>query len=168
MDFIKFHLKEIILAVVWLISAFIFFRILFGKKIYGQYSEEIFRYETEDFILAGKPDRILEKTGKTIIYEYKSGKTPIKPYEDHVIQLGTYFILFESVYKKKADYGIVKYSEREFRIENTGELKRKVMNLIQDYLTQTSYPDLIMRNHNNYGKCHNCRFKAGCKQALVR
>ncbi|MDD3626871.1 MAG: PD-(D/E)XK nuclease family protein [bacterium] len=167
MDFIKLYLKEIVIVCVWVLIIYFIFRRIFGKKVYGQYSDEILKYETDDFILTGKPDRVLEKFGNLIIYEYKSGKTPKKPYEDHVIQLGAYFILFEETNKKRPDFGIIKYNEKEFRIENTDELKNKVLNLIQDYLKQTSHPEFIRRNHNNYGKCHHCRFRSECKQSLV-
>ncbi len=168
MDYFKQHLIEIIIIIVWLIILIIIFRQYFGKKIYGQFSEDILKLETQDYILVGKPDRVLEKFGNIIIYEFKSGKTPIKPYEDHIIQLGAYFILFEERYQRKPDYGIIKYKDKEYRIENSEQLRGKVQNLITEYLDQTTYPESIIRNHRNYGKCHNCQHRVVCKQSLVR
>lgn len=124
--------------------------------------------EGPDFIVTGKPDRIIRKNKQIIIYEYKSRKAPKTPYNDHILQLGAYFLLFERAYKKRVAFGIIKYRDKEFRIENSESLKTTVMKKIDNYLSETFDPKSIKRNHHNYGKCHNCQYKTICRQCLVK
>lgn len=139
---------------------------IFGQRIYGQFTKGSLKYERENCIIFGKPDRIVKKGGQTVIYEYKTRKAPPKPYGDHIMQIGTYFLLFENTYRKRADFGIIKYKDREFRIENSSGLREQVLNKIDLFIKETEDPENILRNHNNYGKCHNCQYKALCASFL--
>ena len=76
MDFISAHLKEILIVLFWLIFVAILYLKIFGTKVFGQFSDKILKMEGPDFILAGKPDRIIRKNKQIIIYEYKSRKAP--------------------------------------------------------------------------------------------
>ncbi len=168
MDFVNNHLRDILIVLFWLIFVIILYLKIFGKKIFGQFSDKILKMEDLDYILTGKPDRSVRKNGKTIIYEYKSRKAPPKPYDDHILQLGAYFLLFERTYKKRVAFGIIKYRDKEFKIENSESLKSMVIKKINNYLSETSDPKSVKRNHHNYGKCHNCQYQTICKQCLVK
>ncbi|MCK5598696.1 PD-(D/E)XK nuclease family protein [bacterium] len=168
MDYIQGYLKEILIFLVWVIFVIILYLKIFGKKVFGQFSDKILKMEGPDFIVTGKPDRIIRKNRHVVIYEYKSRKAPKNPYNDHILQLGSYFLLFERTYKKKVAFGIIKYRDKEFRIENSESLKSPVIKKINNYLSETSDPKAIRRNHHNYGKCHNCQYKGICRQCLTQ
>ena len=168
MDYIQNHLKEILIVFVWLIFVIILYLKIFGRKLFGQFSDKILKMEGSNYTLVGKPDRVLIKGKQIIIYEYKSRKAPKNPYRDHILQLGTYFLLFERTYKKMVAFGIIKYRDKEFRIENSERLRSTVLKKINTFLSETSDPKSIKRNHHNYGKCHNCQYKTICKQSLLK
>ncbi len=43
--------------------------------------------------LTGKPDYLVEKNGRIIPVEVKSGRAPQSPYDSHIYQLASYFLL---------------------------------------------------------------------------
>ncbi|MHA1723700.1 MAG: CRISPR-associated protein Cas4 [Promethearchaeota archaeon] len=162
-NFLK-TLSPILITLIIIYSIYI---ILFGKKLFGQYSRKTLQMEFQNFILVGKPDKIIKKNGKIIIYEFKSRMAPVKPYNDHLIQLASYFLLFENTYHKKVDHGILEYKDKKFLIENTEKLRKEVFNDINQFANETNHPERIIRNHHNYGKCHHCQYKSTCKKSLV-
>ena len=168
MDYIQGYLKEILIVLFWFIFVVILYLKIFGKKVFGQFSDKILKMEDFEYLLVGKPDRVIRKNKQIIIYEYKSRKAPKNPYKDHILQLASYFLLFEKTYKKRVAFGIIKYRDKEFRIENSESLKDSVIKKINNYLSETSDPKSVKRNHHNYGKCHNCQYKTICRQCLTQ
>ena len=92
-------------------------------------------YDTE-LGLTGKPDYVVEKRGRLIPVEIKSGWAPEKPYDSHIMQLASYCLLLERNYKKRPPYGLLKYKNRTFAIRYTDELRQNIVYLVEEIRSQ--------------------------------
>ncbi len=115
--------------------------------------------------LTGKPDYVVERRGRLIPVEVKSGWAPEKPYDSHIMQLASYCFLLERNYKKRPPYGLLKYKNRTFSIRYTDELRQNVIDLVEEIRSQKEYgkPD---RSHQNPNRCERCGFRFDCDQRL--
>ena len=59
--------------------------------------------------LKGRPDLLLKQGNVIIPVEVKTGKTPTRPYDSHVMQLVAYCVLVEENYGIRPPYGIIRY-----------------------------------------------------------
>lgn len=117
--------------------------------------------------LTGKPDKVIKKRNRLIIYEYKSTSAD-KPRKGHLLQMGVYFIILEEMYPGSiVDYGILKYRDHSYRVENTQKLKEDVLIVADNMRKIASVSGYPVRNHNNPGRCFKCPFKTGCSQSLI-
>ncbi len=87
---------------------------------------------SDELQLKGKPDYVIKEGDSYIPIEVKTGKTPSTPYQNHVMQLLAYCALVETTYNTKVPYGIVKYPEREFRVEYTQEMKNNLFKTLAE------------------------------------
>jgi CRISPR-associated exonuclease Cas4 len=115
--------------------------------------------------LTGKPDYIVEKRGRLIPVEVKSGWAPEKPYDSHIMQLAGYCLLLERNYKKRPPYGLLKYKNRTFAIRYTDELRENIIALVEEIRSQKEYGELD-RSHHNPNRCERCGFRFDCDQRL--
>lgn len=115
--------------------------------------------------LTGKPDYVVERRGRLIPVEVKSGWAPEKPYDSHIMQLASYCWLLERNFRKRPPYGILKYKNRTFAIRYTDELRQNVIDLVDEIRSQKEYgePD---RSHENPNRCERCGFRFDCDQRL--
>lgn len=115
--------------------------------------------------LTGKPDYVMERRGKLIPVEVKSGWAPEKPYDSHILQLVSYCFLLESSQQKRPPYGLLKYKNRTFAIRYTDELRDKMINLVEEIRSQKDQGELD-RSHRNPNRCERCGFRHKCDQRL--
>lgn len=136
-----------------------------GNQIYGDLLSEGRTLRSTKYQISGKPDKIVQ-TGRQIIpYEFKSTVAD-RPREGHMLQMGIYFIILEELYPDKPmPYGIIKYGNNAFRIDNTTRLKTAAMEIANQIRGNFGIPT---RNHGNSGKCYKCGFRDGCLQSLIR
>lgn len=117
--------------------------------------------------LTGKPDKIIKKRNRLVVYEYKSSRAE-KPRRGHILQMGAYFLILEEVYPQYVmDYGILKYRDHTYRIENSQKLRDDVLkaaDMMRNIASVEGYP---VRNHSNPGRCFKCPFKSNCSQSLI-
>jgi len=115
--------------------------------------------------LTGKPDYVVERRGRLVPVEVKSGWAPEEPYDSHIMQLASYCYLLEHTYKKRPPYGLLKYKNRTFSIHYTDELHQNVIDLVEEIRSQKEFgePD---RSHENPGRCERCGFRFDCDQRL--
>src|SRR5688500_8591495 len=59
--------------------------------------------------LKGRPDLLIKQGNGIIPVEVKTGKTPTRPYDSHVMQLIAYCVLVEETYGARPPYGIIRY-----------------------------------------------------------
>jgi CRISPR-associated exonuclease Cas4 len=129
----------LVIGIVLLIFAFLQKKrlgVVTGKRLYQDtvnapgeilYSSQLF--------LKGKPDFIMNMHGQMIPVEIKTGRTPVKPYLNHIMQVIAYCALVEENYHIRPKFGILKYPDREFKILYSDERKRMIQTLITDMLT---------------------------------
>jgi CRISPR-associated exonuclease Cas4 len=116
--------------------------------------------------LTGKPDYLIEKDGKLIPVEVKSGRAPEAPYDSHIFQLASYCLLVEKTYGKRPPYGIIHYENRDFAVDYTRELETTLIELLADMREDDLRGD-VPRSHDQPSRCKRCGFRAVCDQSLA-
>src|SRR5919107_3303589 len=84
---------------------------------------------SETLELVGRPDYLIEADGGVVPVEAKSTACPAggRPYDSHVAQLAAYCLLVEDVLGARVPYGVVKYRDREVRVDYTDELREHAL-----------------------------------------
>ncbi len=118
-----------------------------------------------DLGLTGKPDYIVERRGKLIPVEVKSGWAPEKPYDSHIMQLASYCLLLERSLDKRPPYGLLKYKNRTFSIRYTEELEERTIDLVAEIRAQKEGGELD-RSHPFPNRCERCGYRFICNQRL--
>lgn len=121
---------------------------------------------SEKYKLRGRPDFIIDREGKKVPVEVKTGRVPKGPFFSHIIQLATYCLLIEEEEDTSPLYGIIRYGETEFEIDYDDDLKELLIGKLEDMREALETED-IHRNHNREGKCKNCSRRDLCPEALV-
>ncbi|MBN2386408.1 MAG: CRISPR-associated protein Cas4 [Anaerolineales bacterium] len=118
-----------------------------------------------DLGLTGKPDYLVEREGRIIPIEVKSGRTPEAPYDSHIYQLAAYCLLVESAYGKRPPYGILHYPNRDFAVDYTPELEAALLDLLAD-LRRDEHRRAVARSHEERRRCLGCGYRDVCDQRL--
>jgi CRISPR-associated exonuclease Cas4 len=121
---------------------------------------------SDKYGLQGRPDIILLKDGEHIPVEIKTGRTPRGALFSHVLQLSAYLLLVEELYGKPPPYGLIRYSEREDKVEWTQETRMLVVFKMQE-MREKLKAGGVHRNHNRPGKCQNCSRRGACPERLA-
>ncbi len=116
--------------------------------------------------LTGKPDYLVERGGKIIPVEVKSGRAPAAPYDSHIYQLAAYCYLVEKVYRKRPPYGIIHYANRDFAVDYTPELESSLLDLLAE-MRRDEFRSEVERSHEQATRCQKCGFRDICDQRLV-
>ncbi len=178
-----------ILALAWLIGASLFFysslrkrsRAAAAKRSQGVDAGSTVEYVdtlhakgadlpgmlvSEKHGLQGRPDIILLKDGEHIPVEIKTGRTPRGALFSHVLQLAAYLLLVEEIYERPPPYGLIRYSEREDKVDWTPETRLLVIFKMQE-MREKLKTGAVHRNHNRAGKCQNCSRREACSERLA-
>jgi CRISPR-associated exonuclease Cas4 len=115
--------------------------------------------------LTGKPDYLVEKNGRYIPVEVKSGRAPQAPYDAHIYQLASYCLLVEKTMGSRPPYGIIHYEDRDFAVDYTPELENAVLDILAD-MRRDERRDDVARSHENGARCAKCGFRNVCDQKL--
>ena len=115
--------------------------------------------------LTGKPDYLLEQTGRLIPIEIKSSRAVQAPYDGHIFQLAAYCLLTHRVFGRRPPHGILHYPNQTFSIEYTDQLETTLLEIISD-MRQQEHLKEISRSHASFSKCQRCGFRSMCDQAL--
>jgi CRISPR-associated exonuclease Cas4 len=116
--------------------------------------------------LAGKPDYLVEKDGRIIPVEVKSGSAPEVPYDSHIYQLAAYCLLVEKTYGKRPPYGILHYTARDFAVDYTTGLELSLLDLLAE-MRRDGHRSDVPRSHEQAARCAHCGFKQVCDQSLA-
>lgn len=136
-----------------------------GKAIYGDLMAEGRILKSARYRLTGKPDKIVRQGNTVIPYEYKSTDAK-QPREGHMLQMAVYFVILEENYPdSRVEYGVLKYRNFGFRIENSRALREELLHVLDTMRSDLGMPD---RNHNNAGRCVHCSFRENCPQKLIK
>jgi CRISPR-associated exonuclease Cas4 len=115
--------------------------------------------------LTGKPDYLVEKNGRYIPVEVKSGRAPQAPYDSHIYQLASYCLLVEKTMGSRPPYGIIHYNDRDFAIDYTPELEATLLDILAQMRRDERRED-VPRSHDNRARCAKCGFREVCDQKI--
>ena len=116
--------------------------------------------------LVGKPDYIVERNGKYIPVEVKSGKAR-SPYRNHMLQLATYCLLIEEIYNQTVPFGVLTYSDgQQFKIPFGIELREEITKTLKEMRMQLASKS-VNRNHTTPARCKFCSLRKFCNQRLA-
>jgi len=118
------------------------------------------------YMIAGKPDYVVEKKGFKIPVELKTGYCN-SPKNNHVYQLAAYCHLLEENYGVFVPYGILVYNNScEYKIPFNPKVRFELENIIKNmrYCLRTKN---ISRNHNDSKKCISCSMRAHCNNKVI-
>ena len=116
--------------------------------------------------LSGKPDYvILAPDGAPIPVELKLSMESAEPLRHHVMQLAAYFVILEDLYEQPPAYGVLRYANKDFTIQYTEALKRKVLRRLAEMeRCDEQHPPML--THQSASKCHACPFQPICPIGL--
>jgi CRISPR-associated exonuclease Cas4 len=116
--------------------------------------------------LKGKPDYVLDVASGVVPVEIKSGRRPPggEAHFGHVMQLAAYCVLCEEHFHRQVPYGIVKYRDGAVRVPFTRELRRDLLDLLDEM--RSAGRGGMRRNHSQPRRCASCSFVGACDEAL--
>ncbi len=135
-----------------------------GKEVYEDLETKGKILRSYRYGLSGKPDMIKRKGNAMIPYEYKTTDAQV-PRDGHIFQMVTYFVILEELYPHlDIPYGVLKYKNQAFRIDNIPENRNRLMRIVSEMRSTFIEPE---RNHNSTGRCFKCSFSQICQQKLI-
>ena len=117
--------------------------------------------------LAGKPDYVVRE-GRTLIpVEVKSSRAPASgPRQGHVLQLAAYCLLVQETEGARPAYGLIRYADQTFRVDNTPELGRALLSTL-DAMRRDMARGKSHRSHQDSARCRRCGVRVACKERLA-
>jgi CRISPR-associated exonuclease Cas4 len=127
---------------------------------------------SETLRLIGRPDYLIEAEGGVVPVEVKSTASPAggRPYDSHLAQLAAYCLLVEDVLGATVPYGLVKYRDREVRVEYTPELRGRALSLIEQMnedMRAAAAGQEVHRSHDDPRRCAGCSLRDVCTESLA-
>jgi len=114
--------------------------------------------------LSGRPDYILKINNRHVPVEVKTGRIPRGPLFSHILQLACYMLIIENNFGTPP-YGILRYGEREHKIEYTEDLRETLMKKISE-MREIIKDGEAHRNHKREGKCRSCSRREKCPERI--
>ena len=118
-----------------------------------------------DLRLTGKPDYLVRQGRLVIPVEVKSRPAPQAPYDSHIYQLAAYCLLVEHAYGTRPTHGIIHYTDKNFAIDFTADLKASVQTIMQEMQGRATHKPAD-RSHQDGKRCKHCGYRSICDQAL--
>jgi CRISPR-associated exonuclease Cas4 len=112
--------------------------------------------------LSGRPDYLVKRGRHLIPVEVKSGRAPARPYHGHLLQLIAYCLLVEDAYGRRPPYGIIRYADKTFRVQNEGKWRRDVLEMVDEMrrrLRESDAPAKLVDDR----RCRRCNFRDACE-----
>lgn len=134
-----------------------------GELVYEDADGQGEPLSSSEYPLVGKPDYIVQlPDGRPVPIELKPNVQDVTaPYSNHQIQVAAYCLILEDYFAQAPTHGILRYSDREFTIEYTPALRRKVIRLLgQMALCNEQEPPPLARQR--VAKCRVCTFQPIC------
>lgn len=134
-----------------------------GKLVYGDADGQGDLFFSQQYPLVGKPDYVVElDDGRWVPIELKLSVHDVtEPYKNHSVQLGAYCLILEDYAKQPPTHGILRYADRDFIVDYTPALRRKVIRLIDEmgHYNEQLRPPL---QKQRAARCHTCAFQPIC------
>jgi CRISPR-associated exonuclease Cas4 len=123
---------------------------------------------SEEFRLVGRPDYLIKTEQGIIPVEVKSTLCPPdgRPYDSHIAQLAAYCLLVEDVLDAVVPYGIMRYRDREIRVDYTAEMRDGIIALLEE-ISAARLADDVHRSHEDVRRCRGCSMREVCTESLA-
>jgi CRISPR-associated exonuclease Cas4 len=118
-----------------------------------------------DYPLIGKPDYVVQLAdGRFVPVDLNlSVQNATAPYSNHAVQIAAYCLILESYSEPAAmpTHGIMRYADRDFIIDYTPALRKRVIRLLSemDHCSEEFPPHLARQK---VAKCRACVFQPIC------
>jgi CRISPR-associated exonuclease Cas4 len=113
--------------------------------------------------LVGKPDYVVQlRDGRPVPIEVKLKVHDVTaPYSNHILQVAAYCLILEDYFTVPPTHGILRYADREFTIEYTQLLRKKVIRQLTQMAlcSEQETPQLAKQKPV---KCRACTFQVIC------
>src|SRR5205809_268749 len=134
-----------------------------GELVYEDADGEGEPLSSSAYPLVGKPDYVVQlPDGRPVPIELKLNVHDVTaPHSNHMIQLAAYCLILEDYFVEAPTHGILRYADREFTVEYTPALKKKVIRLLTEMARcSEQQPPPLARQR--VAKCRACTFQAIC------
>ena len=119
------------------------------------------------YALIGRPDYLISLGGALIPVELKKSRCPaIGPYDNHTAQLFGYCLMVEDAMGKPVPYGVLRYADREVKLELTPERRQWVTGILAEVCRAGSNGPAV-RNHHSPARCRNCSVRGSSTVSLA-
>jgi CRISPR-associated exonuclease Cas4 len=134
-----------------------------GELVYEDADGEGEPLSSASYPLVGKPDYIVKlPDGRPVPIELKLNvHDTVVPHSNHAIQLAAYCLILEDYFDPAPTYGILRYADREFTIEYTTALRKKVIRLLSE-MARCSEQQPPSLKTQRAAKCRACAFQPIC------
>ncbi|HEY9401944.1 MAG TPA: CRISPR-associated protein Cas4 [Pyrinomonadaceae bacterium] len=118
--------------------------------------------------LVGRPDYLVRTDEGILPVEAKSAACPANgvPYESHVMQLACYCLLVEEATGARVPFGVIRYRDRQLRVDYTDELRGELLALVAEMREARKAPD-VHRSHDQTARCAACGYLGICDESLA-
>ena len=136
-----------------------------GQVVFGDSPKHAEVLESRVVALRGRPDYVVDREGALVPVELKTGRTPRRPYDSHVLQLAAYCYLVNERYRKRPPFGVLSYPDHQFEVPYTPELEDRLLKTLLriDLAERTG---VVHRDHENPKRCRFCSRREGCPERL--
>ncbi len=134
-----------------------------GELVYEDADGQGEPLSSSEYPLVGKPDYVVQlPDGRPVPVELKLNvRDATAPYNNHQVQVAAYCLILEEYFTRVPTHGILRYADRDFTIEYTPALRRKVIRLLgQMALCSEQEPPPLARQR--VAKCRVCVFQPIC------
>jgi CRISPR/Cas system-associated exonuclease Cas4 (RecB family) len=115
--------------------------------------------------ITGTPDYLLDTPNGPVPVEVKTGHTPQRPYQNHVLQVSCYMRLLEAS-GRTPPYGLVNYPDGVFRVA-WGDPQKADLRAVLDRIEAARREGKADRDHEQPGRCRGCARRDACEQRLA-
>jgi CRISPR-associated exonuclease Cas4 len=118
--------------------------------------------------LVGRPDYLVQTDGGIVPVEAKSANCPASgvPYASHLMQLACYCLLVEETMGARVPYGVIRYRDRQLRVDYTDELRETLLELLAE-MREARRADEVLRSHEEAARCAACSYREICVESLA-
>jgi CRISPR/Cas system-associated exonuclease Cas4 (RecB family) len=116
--------------------------------------------------LSGAPDYVLQTQHGMVPVEVKTGMTPKRPFESHVLQVASYLQLLETMTGAAPEYGLLTYPEGTFRVGWDDALRTRLHAALAR-MAAAQAAGKADRDHSEPGRCRGCARRDACAQRLA-
>jgi CRISPR-associated exonuclease Cas4 len=118
--------------------------------------------------LAGRPDYLVRTDEGVVPVEAKSTRCPANgvPYESHLMQLACYCLLVEETTGEGVPFGVIRYRDRQLRVDYTDELRAALLALLAEMRRARQTHD-VHRSHEETARCAGCSYREICDESLA-